>query len=504
MNLNERTRTVVTHMPSEPADALFTAAVHRTAAGTTPGWCGGCATIGLRHSGIRRRVATISDNVSKSHVMPPAAQHTWRNWAGNQQAAPRRVVTPRTTGDVVSAVRAAASAGLTVRMAGTGHSFTAAAATEGVLLRPDRLNELRSVDTATGLVTADAGMRLRAFNERLAEHGLALANMGDIQEQTLAGAIQTATHGTGRDVAGLVSQVEGLELVLADGRVVTCSRAERPDLFDAARAGLGALGVITAITWRAVPAFLLQAREEPMRWDEVLVRLDELAAGNEHFEFYWFPHTDGCLTKRNNRMPGPARPLGRLRRWWDDEFLSNSVFEVANRIGHRFPGAITAINQVSVRALGARTYTDTSYKVFTSPRRVRFKEQEYAIPREELPGALREVRALIERNDWRIGFPIEVRLLPAEDAWLSMAYGRASAFIAIHVFHADRHEEYFRGVEEIMTALGGRPHWGKLHTRDASYLEGVYPRFGNFLVLRDRLDPDRLFANAYTTRVFGK
>jgi len=428
----------------------------------------------------------------------------WRNWAGNQRATPRRVLAPRSAEEVADAVTAAATEGLTVRMAGTGHSFTGAALTEGVLLRPEGLTALRSVDPATGLVTAEAGMTLKAFNEHLAGHGLALENMGDIQEQTLAGATQTATHGTGREAAGLVSQIAGLELVLADGTTVHCSRSERPELFDAARAGLGSLGIVTAITWHTVPAFVLRAREEPMRWDEVLDGLDAMAAGNDHFEFYWFPHTDGCLTKRNNRVPGPAEPLSAFRHWLDDEFLSNSVFSLTNRFGSRFPGAVPRINGISARALGARTYSDRSDRVFTSPRRVRFKEQEYAIPRAELTGALREVRSLIERSGWRIGFPIEVRLLPAEDAWLSMAYGRESAFIAIHVFHSAGHEEYFRAVEEVLTPLGGRPHWGKLHTRDAAYLEGVYPRFGDFLALRDRIDPDRRFANAYTTRIFGK
>jgi FAD-linked oxidoreductase len=436
--------------------------------------------------------------------MPQSTAPVWRNWAGNQHATPRRVLTPRSADEVAAAVTSASADGLTVRMAGTGHSFTGAALTEGVLLRPEGLTALRTVETATGLVTTEAGMTLKAFNEHLAGHGLALENMGDIQEQTLAGATQTATHGTGREAAGLVSQIAGLELVLADGTTVTCSRAERPELFDAARAGLGSLGVVTAITWRTVPAFVLRAREEPMRWDEVLDGLEEMAAGNEHFEFYWFPHTDGCLTKRNNRVPGPAEPLSAFRHWLDDEFLSNSVFSLTNRLGSRLPGAVPTINGISARALGARTYSDRSDRVFTSPRRVRFKEQEYAIPREELAGALREVRSVIERSGWRIGFPIEVRLLPAEDAWLSMAYGRETAFIAIHVFHSADHEEYFRGVEEVLTSLGGRPHWGKLHTRDAAYLEGVYPRFGDFLALRDRIDPDRRFANAYTTRIFGK
>ncbi|TDC45220.1 FAD-binding protein [Actinomadura sp. KC345] len=435
--------------------------------------------------------------------MSPETNRKWQNWAGNQQAASHRVATPRSTDEVAAAVRSAADDGLTVRMTGTGHSFTGVAVAEGVRLRPAALTSVRSVDTATGLVTVEAGLPLHELNRVLDEHGLALANMGDIQEQTVAGALQTATHGTGRDVAGLVSQVAALELVLADGSVVTCSREERPDLFAAARAGLGALGIVTAVTWHTVPSFLLRAQEEPMKWDEVLARVDEFDAANEHFEFYWFPHTEGCLTKRNNRTEGPAKPLSKFKYWLDDQFLSNTVFGAINRITNRVPAVTPFVNGISAEALGARTYSDTSYKVFTSPRTVRFKEQEYAIPREELVPALRELRALFTKKDWRISFPIEVRLLPEEDAWLSMAHGRRSAFIAVHVYHRDPHEQYFRGVEELLTALNGRPHWGKLHTRDAAYLEKVYPRFRDFRSLRDELDPDRRFANPYTERVFG-
>ncbi|MWA00031.1 FAD-binding protein [Actinomadura sp. LD22] len=435
--------------------------------------------------------------------MSPVTHQKWHNWAGNQQAAPRRVATPGGTAEVAAAVRSAASDGLTVRMIGTGHSFTGAAVAEGVLLRPHALTAVRSVDTATGLVTVEAGLPLHAFNRVLAEHGLALANMGDIQEQTVAGALQTATHGTGRDAAGLASQVAALELVLADGSTVTCSPGERPELFDAARAGLGALGVVTAITWKTVPAFLLRAQEEPMKWDEVLARVDEFDDANEHFEFYWFPHTEGCLTKRNNRVEGPAEPLPKFKYWMDDEFLSNKVFGAVNRLTHLAPATTPFVNGISAKALGARTYSDASYKVFTSPRTVRFKEQEYAIPREALVPALRELRSLFARKDWRISFPIEVRLLPEEDAWLSMAHGRRSAFIAVHVYYKDRHQEYFRGVEKLLTDLDGRPHWGKLHTRDAIYLEKVYPRFSDFQRLRDELDPDRRFANPYTRQVFG-
>jgi FAD-linked oxidoreductase len=428
---------------------------------------------------------------------------SWRNWAGNQSATPRRVLTPRSAAEVSDAVRQAADLGLTVRMAGAGHSFTPAAVTDGMLLRPEGLRSVRSVDAKAGLVTAEAGCPLRVLNETLLARGLALANLGDIQEQTVAGAIQTGTHGTGRDTGGIAAQVAGLELVLADGEVVTCSAAERPELLTAAAVGLGALGIITAVTFRVLPAFLLEAREEPMRWAEVLARLDELTGENEHFEFYWFPHTENCLTKRNNTVPGPARPLDPARRWLDDEFLSNTVFGLTCRLGHRAPAVIRPVNRVAARALGARRYTDASHRVYTSPRRVRFKEQEYAIGREHLAGALAELRALFGRRDWRISFPIEVRVSPADDVWLSTAHGRDTAYIAIHVFHASGHDEYFRDVEAVATAVGGRPHWGKLHTRDAAYLSGVYPKFSQFTALRDKLDPGRLFGNAYTGQVLG-
>ena len=443
----------------------------------------------------------------------PAAE-PWHNWAGNVTARPRRIAAPGSADEVAAEIGRAAADGLTIRMTGTGHSFTPAAVTDGVLLRPDRLTAIRAVDPAAGTVTVEAGCPLRVLNTELLARGLSLANMGDIQVQTVAGATQTGTHGTGRDLGGMAAQVAGLELALADGRLISCS-ADSPsggvsyldgsaaNVFDAARVGLGALGIVTAVTFRVVPAFLLEAREEPMAWSQVISQLDELAADNEHFEFYWFPHSEGCLTKRNNRTAGPARPLHRWRYLLDDEILSNSVFGVTCRLGRAMPALIPAVNRVAARALGGRTYSDAAYRVFTSPRRVRFKEQEYAIPRAALSDVLGEVRALFQRRDWRISFPIEVRVTPPDDVWLSTAYGRESAYVAIHVFHSAPHEQYFTDVEAVMTSVGGRPHWGKMHTRDADYLAGSYPRMAEFLAVRDLLDSERRFGNEYLRRVLG-
>lgn len=430
----------------------------------------------------------------------------WRNWAGNVTSRPVREVSPASAEELAEAVTKAAGDGLRVKSVGTGHSFTAIAATDGLLIRPHLLAGIRRIDREAMTVTVESGTPLERLNAALAREGLSLTNMGDIMAQTVAGATSTGTHGTGRDSASLAAQIRELELVTADGRVLTCSEQgndEERALFAAARIGLGALGVITALTFAVEPLFLLNAREEPMTFDRVTSEFDALHAENEHFEFYWFPHTDNCNTKRNNRSAGPAAPTGRFSGWIEDEFLSNGVFQLACSLGRAVPPVIPSVAKISSRALSARTYTDIPYKVFTSPRRVRFMEMEYALPREAAVSALREVKAMIERSPLKVSFPVEVRTAPADDIPLSTASGRETAYVAVHLYKGTPHRAYFTAVERIMTAHGGRPHWGKVHTRDAGHLAEVYPRFAEFTALRDRLDPDRLFANDYLRRVLG-
>ncbi|MFJ3309269.1 D-arabinono-1,4-lactone oxidase [Streptomyces sp. NPDC086549] len=428
---------------------------------------------------------------------------TWRNWGGNVVARPAREVTPASVEELAAAVRRAAEDGLTVKAVGTGHSFTSIAATDGVSIRPQLLTGIRNIDRTAMTVTVEAGTPLKRLNMALAREGLSLTNMGDIMEQTVSGATSTGTHGTGRDSASIAAQIRGLELVTADGSVLTCSEKENPEVFAAARIGLGALGIVTAITFAVEPVFLLTAREEPMPFDRVLAEFDELWAENEHFEFYWFPHTGSTNTKRNNRSAGPEQPVGQLAGWFEDEFLSNGVFQVAQWVGRTVPATVPTIAQVSSRALSARTYTDIPYKVFTSPRRVRFVEMEYAVPREALVDTLRELKSMVDRSPLRVSFPVEVRTAPADDITLSTASGRDSAYVAVHMFKGTPYQAYFTAAERIFTAHEGRPHWGKVHTRDAEYFAEVYPRFGEFTTLRDRLDPDRRFQNDYLRRVLG-
>jgi FAD-linked oxidoreductase len=433
----------------------------------------------------------------------------WQNWSGLESAEPRQVLSPTSPEAVVAAVVTAREARTTVKMVGTGHSFTAIAAPGDTMLRPDRLSGVVAVDHEAMTVTAYAGTQLKVLNAELERLGLSLHNMGDIAEQTLAGAVSTGTHGTGGVAAGLAAQLAGFQLVTGTGAVLAASPSEHADVFELGRVGLGALGILTTVTFAVEPLFLLEAHEQPMSWDEALGSFDEMVAESHHCDMYWFPHTDRMLTKRNTRLDAEvseARPVGRVRGWIDDELLSNSVFGALTAAANRAPGVIPRMNQVSARALSARTYSAVAHRVFTSPRRVVFREMEYAVPRAAGLEALREARRVVDASDWKISFPVEIRVASADDVALSTAYDRDSFYLAFHTHHRSdwrTHTAYLEAMEAIMRDHDGRPHWGKLHTRTAADLEPAYPRFDEFLALRGRLDPDRLFANDYLRRVLG-
>jgi L-gulonolactone oxidase len=429
---------------------------------------------------------------------------TWTNWAATATA-DVRVETPDSVAAIQQAVVAANEARTRIKPIGAGHSFTTIGVTDGVQLRPEGLTGIVSADRTTGLVTVLAGTRLHDLNAALWEHGLSMTNLGDIDVQTIAGAISTGTHGTGAKLGGIATQVRALQLVTADGQLHEVDAATDADLFKAACVGLGALGVITAVTLQCEPAFALNAQESPAPLDEVLADLDALVDGHDHFEFYWFPHTRATLTKRNNRrsVADGLKPLSKMRHYIDDELLANTAFDAINKFTTRRPNVIPRANRLASRLLSAREFTDRSYEVFASPRRVKFREMEYAVPREAVPHVLAEIEAYLARSGEQIGFPVEVRFAAPDDLWLSTAHGRASGYIAVHQYIRRDHETYFAAVEAIARSVDGRPHWGKLHNRDAESLRATYPRFDEFVALRDKLDPNRIFSNPYLDRVLG-
>jgi FAD-linked oxidoreductase len=428
---------------------------------------------------------------------------TWRNWAGNQKASPLSIDAPRSVGELAALVASASAQGQKVKAVGSGHSFTSAAATNGRMIRLENLSGILHIDHETCRVTVGAGTRLSDLNTLLHAEGLALANLGDIAYQTVAGAISTSTHGTGKALTGLAGQVIAMKLINGQGEIIECSNSLNPHIFDVARVSVGALGIITEYTLQAVPSFRLRALEQPMRLDDVLENAHDLASAHDHFEFFWIPHTKWALTKRNNRTEDELQPLPRVKGWIDKTFMENYAFGALCRVGRARPSLIPRL-ATALPSAGAREYVDQSFKIFASRRIVRFYEMEHALPVEALVPALKEIRAMVDRKGYLLNFPVEVRFTKGDDVPLSTAFGRDSAYIAVHVYKGMECEPFFRDVEDILRAYDARPHWGKMHYRDAEELSKLYPRWDEFIALRNQLDPQRTFSNAYSDTVFGK
>lgn len=431
---------------------------------------------------------------------------TWQNWGRSESVRPQVVEFPRTIDAVRRSVDAARARGLRIKAVGAGHSFTGIAVAPGVLLELADLSGLVSVDVDRQRATFYAGTRLHQIPALLAPYGLAMENLGDIDRQSISGAISTGTHGTGERFGGISTQVVGATLVTASGDLLRIDEGENAELLPAVAVGLGALGILVEVSVQCVPAFVLHAVERPEPMVEMLAGLNARVAESDHFEFYWFPHTDRAMTKTNTRLPAnaPRHPLAPVGKWVDDVLVGNGLHQVACSVAHTIPATIPAINRLSVKLWGDREFTDSSARVFATERSVRFREMEYALPVENVRPAFDAVRDLIDERGWRISFPIEVRFAKGDDLWLSTAHGRASGYIAVHRYWRDDPAEYFDAVEEVMTRFEGRPHWGKMHTLDAAALRTRYPHFDDFVALRDRLDPDRLFQNPYLTRVLGE
>ena len=427
----------------------------------------------------------------------------WRNWTGDQRCVPARIERPRDRGDLIESVKRAADQGLTVRAVGSGHSFTDAACTGGVLLEMDSLDRILEVQRDAGLVKVEAGLGLRALSELIWGHGMALENIGDIDKQTISGAVATGTHGTGSRFRNLSSMIDAMELVLPDGTLLEVSPSSEPELLPAVRVGLGALGVIATVTLRTVPAFTIRRTDSPLPLSETLERLQNLADGSDHFEFYVFPHTEVALLRQSERTDEPPDPRHPAVDFGQEVVLENWAMGAMVRVGRRFPSRIPRLSRFAASRLAKTVKMDRSYRVFASRRKVRFTEMEYAIPRRHATEAIPRVLEVAERADPPVGFPIEVRFVAGDDSMLSPAHDRDTCYIAVHQYRGMAWESYFRSVESIMDSYGGRPHWGKRHFQTAAMLADRYPRWDEFLAARARLDPDGTFRNQYLDRVLG-
>lgn len=426
----------------------------------------------------------------------------WRNWSGGQVCRPATRIRPVGRGELAEVVGAAARAGRQVTVAGSGHSFTGAAATDDLMVDVGSLAGVIEADRSSGLVKVGGGTILADLNRELDRLGLAMANLGDIDRQTIAGAISTATHGTGAAFGNIPSQVEQMDVMGPDGTVRSLDR-EDGDLFLAARVGIGALGIITAVTLRTVPAFKLHRVDEPMEMDDLLASFDRLAAENEHFEFFVFPRTRRPLVIRRNRTDRPLARRGKVERYLSDVVVENGLGDLALKATGRFPGLIPRIAGVSTAFMSQAEQIDVSHRVFANHRTIRFEEMEYAVPRPAGPEALARVLDLIETENFPMAMPVECRVVAGDDALLSPTSERDSTYIAIHQYRGLEWKRWFREIEAIFDEYGGRPHWGKHHFKDAAALAGLYPGWDRFAAARDELDPHRTFTNRYARRILG-
>jgi L-gulono-1,4-lactone dehydrogenase len=441
--------------------------------------------------------------MSPSGVRDGGARRAWSNWAGDQACAPFERLRPRNGEELAEAIGAAGAAGRKVSVAGSGHSFTEAAMTDGTMLDLGAFSGVIDADPTSGLVKVGAGTVLAELNEALHRLGLAMENLGDIDRQTVAGAIATGTHGTGAKLRNISSQVEAMELVLADGSSRELSTAGDPDLLRAARVGIGALGAVSAVTLRCVPAFTLHRIDTPSPREEVLEAFQQRADEHDHFELFTFPYADSALVLERNRSDGPPRPRGRAAAFLNDIVLENWALEAISAAGKLFPRGIPSFSRLAAWLATGSTSTDRSDRIFANERRVRFTEMEYGVPREHGPEAARRVIEWVRSNRYPVFFPIEMRVTAADDALLSPSHERDTAYIAVHQYRGMEWRPYFEAVERIMDEYGGRPHWGKRHFQTAATLAERYPRWDDFRAARDELDPNRVFANEYAQRVLG-
>ncbi len=417
----------------------------------------------------------------------------WQNWSGSVQAHPERIERPRTEAELSALVAKSAR----VRVAGTGHSFMPLCETDGTLISlADQQGEIEvSADRKTAWTPA--GKSVAAFTELLWGHGLSMANQGDINKQAMAGAVSTATHGTGRTLGSLSTQVAGLRLVLADGSVVECDKDHEPEIFQAARVSLGMIGVISAIKLNVVPAFRLRETNQRRPINEVLDQWDVLADEFRHIEFWNFPYTDHCTLKTLEIVNEGDDP--------DEEDRSRAVFQAMSDLAAASPRMAPTLQRLLVRGQGrsAHTRAAPAWRIFPSERDIRFEEMEFEIPAEKGVAALKAARALVRDRRYPIIFPFEFRTVQEDDIWLSPMHAGPCVSISFHQYAKMPWQESFKAVEEVFAQHGGRPHWAKRHTMISDDVLRLYPMAQRWGAVRKRVDPTAKFMNAHLRELFA-
>ena len=428
------------------------------------------------------------------------SSRTWSNWSGLAQCTPAHFEMPADLSALAAIVRKTAESGGHLRVVGSGHSFTDLVKTSDTIVSLDNLSGVVEADAATATVWA--GTKLKRLNELLDERGLAMENLGDINVQSIAGAIGTGTHGTGRDFGCIPTQATGFSLVTASGDVVECSETENTDIFKAAQVSMGTLGVMARIRLRLMPSYRLKYVRQRATFAEFAENAMRWRDENRQFEAYFFPYTETVQLKFLNITEEP--PTGRkAAKWFNDVIMENVSFELLSRLCRSKPSRCAGVSKFAAGFVGDSTEIDAGHKVLSTVRFVRFNEMEYEIPAAEGVECLRELKDWIEKDRPEVHFPIEFRYVKGDDIPISPFHGRDSAAISVHMYKGMPHRPYFDGCERIFRAHDGRPHWGKLHSLVRADFEKIYPEWEAFQSIRKRLDPNSVFLNPYLERIFS-
>lgn len=424
----------------------------------------------------------------------------WNNWSGLVRCQPKQLAMPANDDELRQVINHASQTGDNIRITGSGHSFSALCETNRTLLSLDNISGIVSVDKATNRVRVRAGTKLGALNTMLSQHGLAMENLGDIDVQSIAGALCTGTHGTGATFGNLATQITGMRLMLANGESLWLSETENPEWFRTARINLGVLGVVTEYELQCVPAYNIHYRTFKANWDDTLAKLEEYRDTHRNFECYWFPYTECFQVKFMDVTDEPSNARGR---WFQDVVLENGALWALCQVARMFPSSCAKLCQIEAAAVPKHDQIAASHEIYATTRSVRFQESEYSIPAENLPEVLTAIRDTINKHQFAVNFPLEIRYVKGDNIPLSPAYGRDSAYIAMHMYHAMPYREYFAALTEILDAHQGRPHWGKWHDKTAAQFANLYPEWNTFTGLRDELDPNGVFLNEYLRKVLG-
>lgn len=419
----------------------------------------------------------------------------WRNWSGSQQCFPEARVAPPSVADLQQLLRETRSI---VRPVGAGHSFTPLVPTDGTIVSLSRLSGVVSHDAQRLQATVRAGSRLGELGQPLEDIGQAMINMPDIDEQSLAGCLATATHGTGATIGCMSTFVTALQMVDARGDIIDCSADNNPELFAAARVSLGSLGIITEVTLQNVAPYRLVRQTVWRELDEILAIADDLADKHRNFEFYYIPFSGMGFTDAHDLTQEGVSSTDRIdgNDAVGDLKLARDWLDWSPRVRELVLGSY-------MKTLTDERVVESSWKNYASERNVRFNEMEYHLPRENGLQALREIRDALEAQHHEVFFPIEVRFIKGDDLWLSPFYQRDTCSIAVHRTFDEDFQPYFATIEPIMRRHGGRPHWGKLNTLGAQDFRQLYPRWDDFVALRREYDPEGRFLNPYLASLFG-